>query len=563
MDGGQLHVGPFLIRPRRSASQGGIPIQLPDVIVFPADVDWMVQGPCDEIAVIHDRLAPVAELLKNDLLLLRFGNTVGHFDVPGLGRIESRSGKWGSEHFGLMLAELTEIAAGLPFSAGQAAALPFHRSVIAETDVLYHAFVYLRQAVLEARGEENLATAFEIVLADPHQVLRRESRRVSIESATCVGPSAIGSIVCRGQELSPAGRAATLPIAVSLRGHVPMAIDEDVVHRTYDTPENRFAKALLHQVTWLLEAVDRSLGSAGNDQFRSRLDRECSAIRRIVHPIGSAPLWASVGTMSSVPVASTVLQRRRGYRSLFHHYALLRLATKVALSEEHTKHLLETKDIAALYELWCYFSLVDSVTAVLGLPSARASITSDETEKRVRHGYDVTWGNGVRVSYNLSFPSGTAASRRSYSVGLRPDIVLTVPGTGKTELHIFDAKFKIDAPSEIFVDEADGNAPATNAFKREDLYKMHAYRDAILDARSAWVLYPGGSRGATAPRESDVTFFPEKPPTQGSALENLPTPLEGVGAIALRPESGARRGLERVLETLLRRLISGPAAQAR
>jgi hypothetical protein len=28
-------------------------------------------------------------------------------------------------------------------------------------------------------------------------------------------------------------------------------------------------------------------------------------------------------------------------------------------------------------------------------------------------------------------------------------------------------------------------------FKRADVYKMHTYRDAITDAQSAWVMYPG------------------------------------------------------------------------
>ena len=39
-------------------------------------------------------------------------------------------------------------------------------------------------------------------------------------------------------------------------------------------------------------------------------------------------------------------------------------------------------------------------------------------------------------------------------------------------------------------DEKVGERSGT--FKCGDIYKMHAYRDAIPDARSVWILYPGG-----------------------------------------------------------------------
>ena len=68
-------------------------------------------------------------------------------------------------------------------------------------------------------------------------------------------------------------------------------------------------------------------------------------------------------------------------------------------------------------------------------------------------------------------------------------------------------------------------------FKRGDIYKMHAYRDAIPDARSVWILYPG----------SEFAFFDAlggeaSAGRQGFASPvDLPAKLEGVGAIPLSP----------------------------
>jgi len=42
-----------------------------------------------------------------------------------------------------MLADLTDVAGGLPFTAGAATSLPYDRSIVSREDVLYHAFTYL------------------------------------------------------------------------------------------------------------------------------------------------------------------------------------------------------------------------------------------------------------------------------------------------------------------------------------------------------------------------------------------------------------------------------------
>ena len=79
--------------------------------------------------------------------------------------------------------------------------------------------------------------------------------------------------------------------------------------------------------------------------------------------------------------------------------------------------------------------------------------------------------------YNLRFAAGSTDGRLSSSLPLRPDIVVAVPGSGGLVLHVLDAKLRVDG--------------VTGTFKADDLVKMHAYRDALPDVRSAVVLYPG------------------------------------------------------------------------
>ena len=97
-------------------------------------------------------------------------------------------------------------------------------------------------------------------------------------------------------------------------------------------------------------------------------------------------------------------------------------------------------------------------------------------------------------------------------------------------LH-FDAKYRVEKLEDLFgseeansedddEDELDGN------YKRQDLLKMHAYRDAIKRSQGAYVLYPG--RSAT-----------------GKKFRTFHEILPGLGAFGITPdENGVAQGFE-------------------
>lgn len=87
--------------------------------------------------------------------------------------------------------------------------------------------------------------------------------------------------------------------------------------------------------------------------------------------------------------------------------------------------------------------------------------------------------------------------RPDCSLRLRPD---RSPGVGVDDVWVhFDAKYRVDALTEIFgkgeeagESDTEHSQPSSYA-KRDDLLKMHAYRDAIHRSAGAYVLYPGDS----------------------------------------------------------------------
>jgi hypothetical protein len=123
--------------------------------------------------------------------------------------------------------------------------------------------------------------------------------------------------------------------------------------------------------------------------------------------------------------------------------------------------------------------------------------------------------------------------------------VPTLTDEGDLDLWLhFDAKYRLEAARDQFARASTDDVEAaqeaelverTATTKREDLLKMHAYRDAIRRSAGAYVLYPGDDRS---------------PPFREFA-EVLP----GLGAFVLRPGASAcavgRAELKVFLEAVL------------
>jgi predicted component of viral defense system (DUF524 family) len=509
------------------------------------EIEWVLSGPGEALDEIKNALGGMAERI-GEALLLSFGNSVGFFDLPHLGRVEVVSGKWSRRDFDAMLANLTDIASALPFRGGEPAALPYDRSLSNRKDLLYSAFVYLRHVLSEdsALSDERLLPALNAVLADPHRRLVQERVLVSLERARGIDPRTLERL---GSDSGPmthaAGRQAETPVARMMRGRLPERVEESRSFSTLDTAENRFVKSFLQSADAILDQMEEScLQEKIPDPFAHRIVSECRYLRRRLAPILRHRMWEEVGSMIHLPASSTVLQRRRGYRQVFQCFSRLRLAARVPLNRELVRRLLESRNIAELYEIWCYFTMVRAVEKILGRPSWADSPSRRSTHLVIRQEFQVLWPDGTSLSYNRRFhPS----SRSSYSALLRPDITLEIPKGDNAGLHLFDAKFRLDSLSRLLDEIGSGElSDDRGAFQKADLHKMHAYRDAIPEARSVWVLYPG----------TEARFFSTDFTTWDGAASPPEMP-EGVGALPLIPGSQALVFLRQVLASVL-----GPAA---
>jgi len=160
---------------------------------------------------------------------------------------------------------------------------------------------------------------------------------------------------------------------------------------------------------------------------------------------------------------------------------------------------LSYRDTPTLYEYWTYFTLVHTLCDLGFAPTH-----DDNLFRLTNRGLTVSPTQGessaihlqrdnchIRCLYN---PTYTTSSGRALTHNFRPDIVIEIhTPKGERTIHAFDAKYRREDHNSTYIP------------LREDIDKMHAYRDAIGQVtsndfqrtlQSAIVLFPAPTNPA-------------------------------------------------------------------
>lgn len=478
--------------------------------------------------------------------VLQFGNFIGTSELGGQ-RLVVRSNRLDASAVEDMLEAVAGRLASLPFAATTPTSAPYARDRTLSPDALYHAYAFLRDS-MSARGPHDLPSAVERILARPHETFRTEDPRLiplgradRIDAATLLAIQSEPELLA---SVAPNSPLSTHLLTRRLKGRMPEFVRLRPLIHTTDNRENRFVVAALDAMTDIARRFER-FARAGARPSGTINAREAADIGDRLQRWRRHRAFEQLRPAREAPVQSTVLRGRPGYRELLSCYGDLLSRTRMV--EPHDmRALLELRDAALIYEYWCYFRLLATVEQVVGEPAAVDRMAAATLGTHVPNGYRARCGP-VDVLFNVTFsrPTDTPAKRgqASYSVSLRPDIAVR-SGTGA--LHLFDAKLKRKLLAAFAEDDVDDADAPVDTFKRGDLHKMHAYRDA-LGADSVWVLYPGSD---PKPRKYDVPWADRPDPE--------PSAFRGVGAIACRPGAQHDGGLRNLIAELL--ATSGPSS---
>lgn len=317
-----------------------------------------------------------------------------------------------------------------------------------------------------------------------------------------------------------------------------------------DTQENRFLKFALHQISKRYEDLRQRIEAVktASGTMKSAMLATSETLKRLQHH----PFFRTIGRFKGISQESMVLQKATGYSQVYRTWNLLRRA----YSLNDGLYRLQTKDMATLYEIWCFIEVSHIVKAQLHLDD-------EDVEHRSRmemngifswelgkgeHSRILFRKDGVELAELVYNPKNT--DKENDDVGMKDLVVPTVPQKpdivlqltkndlqqGMKMTYLFDAKYRIDGKDKGV------DVPPEGAINQ-----MHRYRDAIYykdyDANAlkkevigGYILFPGDGE----PNDVAVSKFYK-------TIKEV-----NIGAFPLRPKDVENRKL---LENFIDELI--------
>ena len=317
-----------------------------------------------------------------------------------------------------------------------------------------------------------------------------------------------------------------------------------------DTQENRFLKFALHQISKRYEELRQRIEAVktASDTMKSAMLATSETLKRLQHH----PFFRTIGRFKGMSQESLVLQKATGYSQIYRTWNLLRRA----YSLNDGLYRLQTKDIATLYEIWCFIEVSHIVKEQLHLDDEGVEhrnrmemngIFSWELGKG-EHSRILFRKDGVELAELVYNPKNV--DKENDNVGMKDLVVPTVPQKpdivlqltkndlqqGMKMTYLFDAKYRID-----------GKDKGVDVPPEVAINQMHRYRDAIYykdyDANAlkkevigGYILFPGDGE----PNDVAVSKFYK-------TIKEV-----NIGAFPLRPKDVENRKLlEKFIEELI------------
>ncbi|MDG0872131.1 restriction endonuclease-like protein [Paenibacillus thiaminolyticus] len=345
----------------------------------------------------------------------------------------------------------------------------FHFSGLKETkhQSLTEFFVILQQLftqMLEAVGR---------IQAAPHTKLQSEYSKVEAARIRKADKGNMAYVAKHPHLLQQAGVNGI--ISIHDKRYNPSHLLEQRRRVSFDTPENRFVRWVFLRMEQKLKRIRVSLLNmqrTRDEHLLRRLDQMHNQIRRVIQQD-----FLQVGEMKQMSL-SLVLQMAPGYREVYRYYLML----MKGLSIQTDLFRLSVKDLAQLYEYWCFLKIHHLLSEkyeliqqdIIKVNRGGLFVTLDRSRKATVKYRNPRNGEEFTLYYN-ALPAGEV----SKTLSQRPDTVLTLKkNESATEYkYIFDAKYRLNPAYEGTPYWSRHKQPGP---EEEDINTMHRYRDAIV-----------------------------------------------------------------------------------
>jgi len=384
-----------------------------------------------------------------------------------------------------------------------------------DSKTLYQQFCFVKSII----DTEDFEVAIYQIIKGPVTTWTTRTENIDVRSLKKLNSRAVRNLIHSQNRVK-------LPSNHQLRkagiDSIALKIGASINEETTDTPENRFIKYVLESFLFFCEEIQLKSKSG------SRLHNEAQSVSNKLEAYLQHNLFKEVSRSTTIKLNSPILQKKAGYREVFKNWLMFDLSAKLIWEGGEDIYAGGSKNIAKLYEYWLFFKLLEAVKETFSIQSEEykklINKTNDKLGLQLKEGRQIALNGSyqskerelsIQFCYNKTFGKNHDLSvEGSWTLQMDPDYTLSIwpkdldiKVAEKTEqiVHIhFDAKYKVKDKKN------------NSNFKNEDVFKMHAYKDAIRRTGGAYILYPGTD---------------EKPTNFQGFHEILP----GLGAFSIRP----------------------------
>lgn len=271
-----------------------------------------------------------------------------------------------------------------------------------------------------------------------------------------------------------------------------------------DTQENRFLKHALGQISSkyaLLKGRIESIRDA-SPEFKAEMRTMLDALKHLQRN----PFFRTVGRFKGLNQESLVLQKATGYSQVYRTWNLLRRS----YSLNDGIYRLQTKDIATLYEIWCFIEVSHIVKELLGIDVEMEHYNRMEMNGlftwelgKGEHSRILFKKDGVELAELVYNPKST--DKENNQIGMENLVVPTVPQKpdiilqlSKNDLqrnmkmtYLFDAKYRIEGKVNGVDTPPDDAINQMHRYRDAIYYKEHSSADLKKEIIGGYILFPG------------------------------------------------------------------------
>jgi hypothetical protein len=318
---------------------------------------------------------------------------------------------------------------------------------------------------------------------------------------------------------------------------------------TTNTVENKFFKHAVIKTTKRFINVKNYIVNRYENKISKSFNDELNFIQKELKTLAANPFFKQIDDFQGLKQESLVLQKATGYSTIYKSWIML----NSGLSFLDGIQKIELKNIAELYQIWCFLEVKRIIQKLLGKDNPDdvkiAEIQIDDFVFKIERGvkskvsFIKSNGDVIDLYHDFSYDSSLNKQVKSFTVNQRPDIVLKLTKNDLKEnydlTYLFDAKYRLAS------DEKEGSPDLPT---EDSINQMHRYRDAIYyvnqekakpekEVIGAYILFPGSGELDTI---KNLDYF--------KSIETV-----NIGAFPLRPNDSyeTKRLLEEHISSII------------